>query len=505
PVLGVSALSGEGLPALHDALARAAERRGPRPPDERSFRFVVDRSFSATGSGTVVTGTVLDGQVAVGDRLTVSPAGLAVRVRGLHQRGGAVERAGPGERCALNIAGADPAQAARGTWLLAPNAHAPTQRLDVQLRLLAGERKPLKHWDTVHLHIGTLATMARLVMPGQALPPGAEACAQLLLDKPVAAALGDRFVLRDASAQHTIGGGAVLDPFGRPPRGRQASRGARLAALQQRDPGQALATLLRQGTGVAVQDFRRTYNLAPAAMRALLEGAGALLPGGDQGSAFDAAGLRSMQDAILETLRGFHAASPQAAGMDTDRLLRAACPALRQREAIAILRGMADAASVALRGSLVHLPHHVVVAPPGDERLWRQLSPLYAQWGAQVPLLREVAARSGIDEARLRDVLKHRVVTGEVLRVATDRFLPRAVVAGLAEAVLVLARGGSGDGFTIAQYRDATGIGRNLAIEVLEFFDRLGLTRRGGDARVIRCLDADVAAAIRDPAWRARA
>jgi selenocysteine-specific elongation factor len=506
PVLEVSAIDGRGLSALQDALATAAAVHAVTHAEGRGFRFAIDRSFSAPGSGTVVTGTVLAGEVAVGDRLNVSPAGRPVRVRGLHQRGETVMHARAGERLALNIAGATTVEAARGMWLVAPHAHAPTERLDARLRVLPGDQRALKHWDPVHFHLGTADVMARLVMPGQVVAPGESAVVQLALDKPVAAVLGDRFVIRDPSARHTLGGGSVVDPFALHPRHHRDARAARLAALQLGSAEAAWTALLEQSSqGVSVQPFRRTFNLAPAAMQSLIESTQAALPGGDQGHAFSAANLKALETTLLAALGAFHARSPHAAAMDTDRLLRAAFPKLAQRERMAVLRAMASAGSVDVRGSLVRLPGHVPAARAGDAHTWRRLEPLYAQWGVNVPLLREVALRSGIEEPALRDFLKHQAQAGEMVRIAPDRFLLRSQLAQLAEAVVRLARERGPREFTLAEYRDFTGIGRNLSIEVLEYFDRLGLTQRGGNARVIKCLDDQVAAGLRDPGCAHRA
>ena len=504
PVLAACAPSGDGVPALRTVLAQAAARSVRRSADGRSLRFAIDRSFTVAGSGTVVTGTVLDGSVAVGDRLQVSPAGPSVRVRGLHQRGQAAERVVAGERCALNLVGADPAQTGRGCWLVAPNVHAPTARLDVRLRVLPGDRRPLRHWDPVHFHIGTADVLGRLVMAGTVVAPGAQAQVQLQLDKPVVAAIGDRFVVRDASAQQTLGGGHVLDPFARHPRGQREARAARLAALGAGSPEAAWACLLAQGAqGVAVQPFRRSFDLTPAAMRTLLERSGAVLPGGEQGLAFSAAQFANLQDAVLAGLRGFHGAEPHLAGMDADRLLRQTLPELAQRERAAILRALGDRGAVQIRGSQVRLPGHMPAARAGDEALWQRLQPLYARWGTQVPLVHEVAARADLQEAPLRDLLKQRAQAGAMVRVAPERYLPRPVVAQLAQTVVQLAAAAGPDaGFTLAAYRDAACIGRNLAIEVLEYFDRLGLTRRGVETRAIVCLDAGMAAALADPDWQ---
>src|SRR6202140_689872 len=178
------------------------------------FRLAVDRSFTLPGAGTVVTGTVLSGAVATGDRVMISPPGLVARVRSIHAQNRATERGIPGERCALNLAGDGISKDAieRGHVVLDPELHAPTDRIDATLRLLATEPRPATQWMPARLHHAATEVGARIVLLGDApIPPGGEAVVQLVLDNPIAAAAGDRFVLRDTTGQRTVGGGKFLD------------------------------------------------------------------------------------------------------------------------------------------------------------------------------------------------------------------------------------------------------------------------------------------------------
>jgi selenocysteine-specific elongation factor len=487
PVLAASAVTGAGLQALGAALDQAAAQRAQQQAHGRNLRFTIDRSFSVAGSGTVVTGTVLDGEVAAGARLCLSPGGLAVRVRAVHKQGAQAQQAVAGERCALNIVGADPRQAGRGNWLVAPNAHAPADRLDAQVRLLAGEAQALRHWTQVHLHIGTAEVTARVVMPGATIAPGGTGTAQLALDRPLAAVHGDRFILRDKSAQRTLGGGVVLDPFGiAPSRHNREARAVRLHALAQHDaPGAWQCLLDSAPQGIDVEAFRRAFNLTPAAMAALLASSGAATAAGGQALAFSPGHLQALEETLLATLAGFHQRAPQAAGMDLDALCRSARPGLATRIGVAVLRAMAQRSQVDITGSLARLPAHVAAARPGDVQLWAQLEPLYVHWGLNVPQLREVAARAGLAEAALRDFLKQRALTGQMARITPQRYLPRQALAALAAHAMALAGASPGGQFTIGAYRDRTAVGRNLAIEVLEYFDRAGITHRGPDGRVM--------------------
>ncbi|MFC3571478.1 selenocysteine-specific translation elongation factor, partial [Paracoccus simplex] len=230
PVFPVSSLTGAGIAALRAALAEAEAQTATRATGAR-FRMAVDRSFTLAGAGTVVTGTVLSGRVAAGDHVTVSPSGLAARLRGIHAQNRKADAGLAGQRCALNLAGEGVTREAihRGDVVLDPALHAPTQRIDVNLRVLDSEPKPLATWFPARLHLGAAETGARIVPLEGPIAPGATGLAQIVLDRPVAAAWGERFILRDTSARRTIGGGSLIDL--RPPARRRA-RPERLALLR---------------------------------------------------------------------------------------------------------------------------------------------------------------------------------------------------------------------------------------------------------------------------------
>ncbi|RDW14578.1 selenocysteine-specific translation elongation factor, partial [Paracoccus thiocyanatus] len=212
PVFPVSSLTGAGIDALRAALVQAEAQTAARAAEAR-FRMAIDRSFTLAGAGTVVTGTVLSGRIAPGDHLVISPRGLPARVRDIRAQNRKAEAGLAGQRCALNLAGDGVTREAihRGDVALDPMLHAPTQRIDVMLRVLGSEPKPLATWFPARLHLGAAETGARIVPLEGPLAPGEEGLAQLVLDRPLAAILGERFILRDVSARRTIGGGRLID------------------------------------------------------------------------------------------------------------------------------------------------------------------------------------------------------------------------------------------------------------------------------------------------------
>jgi selenocysteine-specific elongation factor len=254
-LLPVSAVSGQNIDSLRDQLARAAATIERDTTRGRRARYAVDRAFTVTGSGTVVTGTVFDGRVRTGDRLLLSPSGREVRVRGIQRDGSPVDHAQAGERCALNLARLELVHVQRGDWVLHAGLHAPTRHLEVELRVLAGEPHALRHWTPMHLHLGTRDVTARVSLRrGEAVEAGGHAFARLILDQPISALHGDRFILRDQSAQRTIGGGRVLDAF---PAQRRLPYDQRLRRLQALALPDAAHTLRELVAGTPTASWRR--------------------------------------------------------------------------------------------------------------------------------------------------------------------------------------------------------------------------------------------------------
>ena len=428
-IVAVSSATGAGVAALRARLEAAAAERSARPAGA-PFRLAVDRSFTLPGAGTVVTGTVLAGSVAPGDHLVASPSGLAVRVRGLHAQNRVAERGGPGDRCALNLAGDGVSKGAlrRGDMIVAPALHAPTDRIDARLRVLASEARPIGQWLPVHLHHGAAEIAARVVLLGDPIAPGAVGLVQLVLDRPIAAAAGDRFVIRDTSAQRTIGGGAFLDLRAPARRRRTPERLAQLAAHAIPDPGAALDALLARPPHHLDPDaFARDRGLAPTTFAErpdtvrIESRAGPL--------ALSRATADRLGRALAATLEDFHAENPDLVGIGMERLRTSLEPRLPAPAFQALLQAEARAGRLALDGAWVRLAGHEVRLSPEDEILWEEAQPLIG--GAarfRPPRVRDLAAELDLDEAEVRRLCKVLARMGRVHEVAHDHFFLRDAV-----------------------------------------------------------------------------
>ena len=488
PVLPASGTTGAGVDAVRELLAREAAAQTSRRTTGQHFRLAIDRAFTVAGSGTVVTGTVFNGTVKSGDKLAISPAGTSVRVRGIQMRGEAAEEARAGQRCALNLTGTDLDSVKRGDWVLAEAIHRPTQRIDARITVLAGEGRPLKHWTPVHLHLATADVTARVaIRRGAAMAPGADALAQLVLDKPIGALNGDRFILRDQSANRTLGGGTVLDPFPPTVRRRTALRLAELAALDTPLPSTALAKLVKAlPAGIDLTRFEQRFNLVPDAAAALYAEGGLIVAGKEVRTGITAALRDELRRKVLAGLADFHSRLPQAVGEEMEALRAALSRELPTDVFAQLMRELADERKIEVRGSIARLAGHDATSNPEDDRMWRAVQPALQQAAFAPPPLRELAAQLKLKEPAVRDFLHRKAKSGDVVKVGAERFYLRETMATLAAIAQATGQASANGQFTAAQYRDATGVGRGLAIEILDVLDRLAITQRLGDARKMR-------------------
>ena len=487
-VIAASAHTGDGIAKLRDVLATASRNLQARDSAGRQLRYAIDRAFTITGSGTVVTGTVFNHEIRVGDRLTVTPRGVSVRVRGIQKNGVPSDFASAGERCAINIAGASLEEVGRGDWIVANPLHAPTERIDAGVSVLAAEERALGHWTPVRLHLGTSEVIARVsIRRGESIEPGGSRVVQLLLDRPIAALQGDRFIIRDQSATRTVGGGTVIDPFAPRPRRRDPLRAERLEALATPEPQKALAHLLACSPGgVEITKFGCAFNLTEARLQEILAAVGAIVVSKDPDIAILRTGIDEHHQQILHCLQSFHTDQPRSLGLGLRELRAKSAPALDEKTFLALLRVLAEAKKLSINGSIATLAGHHATANSVDDVMWQKLKPLLVAMEFKPEPAETLAVTAGLKKAIVEEFLHRKAKSGEVFRVSSNRFYPRETFARLAAIAQSGAQASADQMFTAAQYRDQVGVNRMLSIEILESLDRLGITQRIGDKRKIR-------------------
>jgi selenocysteine-specific elongation factor len=456
-IVPVSSVSGSGLDALRAALERAARavvaKDTSRPP-----RLPIDRSFSMRGHGTVVTGTLISGSIAVGDELELYPTGRRMRMRGLQVHGAPVARAHAGERTAVNLAGIDASSVHRGMTLAPPGLRATTQ-IDCSVELLA-RAKPLKDRAPVHFHAGTAAVEARVRLLGQ--------YARFLLSEPVLLLPGDRFILRMFSPVTTIGGGVVIDVEAPAVVRRHAPPAARLDRLEHAGPSERVALLVSESRhGMSVAELTARTGLpdiatAPDLLRV-------------ENWIVTRAWAASKLAHLRERLEEFHHENPLQPGCSKEDLRSREFPGAPAELMDALL---AQSAEIVSEGETVRLAGHRVT-PDLDET--SALERIFAEAGLAVPAVAEALSKSGMSAPRGRAVFQMLVRNRKLVRVSEDLVLHASAIESL--RTLLAARRGSR--FTVTEFKNWTGVSRKYAIPLLEYLDREHVTRREGDQRRI--------------------
>jgi selenocysteine-specific elongation factor len=486
-VIPVSAVTGKGLDVLGARLDAALVRKTSRPLDGR-FRLAVDRSFTLAGLGTAVTGTVLSGSVRVEDRVLVSPSGLEARVRSIHAQNQPVAEGKAGQRCALVLAGSHMSKDAvrRGDVVLDPALHAPAARIDARLRVLRSEPKPIGQWFPVKVHHAAAEVPGRVViLRDEPIRPGEMEFVQLVLERPLAAAVGDRFVIRDTSSSRTVGGGAFIDLHAPERRRRTPERRAEIEALAERDAGAALRRVLAGSPGwIAVDAFFRDRAIGQVAAESIVSELGLVtLPAKTGAAAMLPETWAALRSRVGKALDAFHAERPDLPGIGIEQLRKGDKPPLPAPLFIAALYRMAG--DLAIDRTWVRRPSHEVKFSAEEERIWALIRPKLAGEPYRPPRVRDIANAMSIDEAFVRRLMRMAGRRGDVEEIAQDHYFLRSVVEKMAEiAIDVAARAPDGK-FTAADFRDRLDNGRKVAIQILEFFDRHGFTMRRQDQRRI--------------------
>ena len=467
-VVGVSAVTGSGMEELIAALDRVFETANARPDIGRP-RLPIDRVFTMSGFGTVITGTLIDGEIAVGDELQVLPGSATARVRGLQQHNENVETATPGNRIAANLIGVEKNQVERGDVLARPGALQATRRMDARARVIGSAPHGLRHGAELLLHTGTVEVGCRaILLEGDTIEPGARGWVQLYLERPIAVANDDRFILRVPSPSATIGGGQIKDVA---PRRHPRHDAASLESLERRAAGDVLQEELRKyPRGVAVSALLKATTAADADI-ARLE-ARRIAEWMFAEEAWSAIGDRAARE-----IAAYHKAHPLRRGMPREEL----------RSKLGIQAGVFSAVLKALAGEHrlvesdgeVAAPEHQVAVAPSGGPAARLLELLGAQPFAP-PSLAEVMREAGATSEMVRALAQ----SGDLVRLSDDVAFTRDAYAKAVEVVKELIAGGGS--VSVAQMRDRLGASRRPMLALLEHLDAAKVTRRVGDARVLR-------------------
>ena len=487
-ILGVSAKTGDGLPALKQALQEAAQALVEKQTD-RYFRLPIDRSFAVKGFGTVVTGTLISGQVAVGGEVELLPERNRLRVRGLQTGGKTVDHAGVGQRTAVNLAGIEHTAIQRGMVIASPGRFARTQRVDARLELLKTAPR-LKHHAKVHFHCGTAETIAEVLSHEMLeLVPGDAALAQLRLADKIVAVRGDRFIIRQFSPVTTIGGGEVLDPLARRPTRKDTGRVNFLQTLERGSREETLRAMVEQNLlGVGMEEIvSRTGWMEPEVRAAAqkLAQAGAVRAVQAEPLLLLAEPLfQEVLNKLLVRVEAFHKGNPLSPGVSREQLRTSVGRRIRSETFRLALDELAKQKKVILQGELVKKPGAEITLTPEEARAKDQIEQAFANAGLAVPSVKEVLEQLAIESRRAEKILQILLREKLLIRVSPELIYHQDAL-GRLPVLLQDYKKKKGDKIGVPAFKEATGVTRKYAIPLLEYLDRQRLTRRVGDERVI--------------------
>jgi selenocysteine-specific elongation factor len=488
PIVEVSAKTGQGLKELKTVLREAA-REITAKDTGRYFRLPIDRSFAVKGFGSVVTGTLVSGRVAVGDEVELLPAGNALRVRGLQSGGKSVERADAGQRTAVNLAGIEHTAVQRGMVLSSRGRLRTTRCADVRLELLR-DAPPLKHRAHVHFHAGTMETIGEVYLLGaRELAPGGSALAQLRLQDEAVLVRADRFIVRLFSPVVTIGGGVVLDPLARRFSAKDARRAQFLTTLEKGSRDDVVRAMAERNIlGITAEEIIvRTGWLEAEILSAAKTLAGKnlirLVSSGPL-ILMDEAKFAEIGKKLLARVERFHKENPLLPGITREELKTSLGRRVRSETFSATLQMLLEQKKITVQGEFTKKTGSEITLAPEELRAQEQITQAFARAGLAVPSVREVLSQLKIETSRAEKLLQILLREKVLVRVSADLIFHRDAL-NVLTGLLAQYKKSKGDRIGVPAFKELTGITRKYAIPLLEYLDRQRQTRRAGDERVI--------------------
>ncbi|MGI6603800.1 MAG: selenocysteine-specific translation elongation factor [Firmicutes bacterium] len=488
PIYSVSAITKEGIPELLAAIDRATDSIVERV-HAGPFRLPVDRVFSISGFGTVVTGTLLSGTVKPGVRAEIYPAQREIRIRQVEVHGEKVDEAVAGQRVALNLAGVSVEEVERGSVVATPGSLLPSTQIDARLLLLEHAPRALKHRERIRLHSGTSEVLGRVyLLFSEELEPGESTLVQFRLEEPVALRRGDHYVIRSYSPAATIGGGIVLEPVAPRRKRFNVAVKAELEQKEKGDPADIVIHALEQ-LGPKLSSKEEIARTAGLALEDTDHALGALFSGGRvvtlimEGTTYYIAQgvLQALLDQAEEVLARFHREHPLRLGLPLEELRTRVFRGVSARALPELLR-LPQAAMLKVEGERVRLTTHVPEFTSTQAEQVAKLKRAMAQSPYQPPAPLEVLTGlgAGKDAAEILTALLER---GELVQLAEGVFLTREALTEATAKVVAYIR--EHESITIGQLRDLLATSRRYALPLLEYLDDRHITRRVADKRIL--------------------
>lgn len=463
----------DSIALLRQHLLQLHQQNRPHEKLNQRFRLAIDRAFSVKGAGLVVTGTALAGKVSVGDSLWLTGCDKSVRVRGLHAQNQQTDTAQAGQRIALNIAGdMSKEQISRGDWLLSQQPFDNVEKVLVELEA----DEPLQNWQSLHIHHAASHITGRISLLNQLSDK--PLLAELVLDSPLWLVENDRLILRDISARRTLAGVRVINLHS-PRRGKRQPEFLHWLTLLARASDHAANLVLHLSRGAfSLNHFSWARQLTEETLNQLITNMDVMIA---DGMVLSQRHAELAEQKLLQVLAEYHQQHADQLGLGKARLKRMALPTLNEALVYGLIDVLLDHGQLEQARGWLFLPEHGLAFSDEQEKLWQRIVPYFADdpWW-----VRDLAADLEEEEVTIRSLLKKAAQLGHITAVVHDRYYCSQRIQQFAELIRKFDQ--NHGGITAADFRDELGIGRKLAIQILEFFDRSGFTRRQAERHILR-------------------
>ena len=493
PVFPVNNKSGDGISQLKNYLLNEAMAQDSKS-EQGHFRLSIDRKFLLNGIGLVTTGTVISGRISEGDSLILLPHRKDVRVRAIHAQNRKSFIGQIGERCALQISGIEKKDISRGDWLSACAQTPSTNRINVRLEISRHLSFTLKHLCPIKLFIGAKLISAKLYLlerkkDGNFLKAATSVFAQIIIDGQISCCSGDRFIIRDDSELVTLGGGSVIDPFAEySPKFDDDDRNY-LLALEMPTILQKLERLVvDQKCLVNLSEFEVAQNLREQDLDDLLgvksmQDKATTFQNGNQTYILSKERWKISQQSVLVFLRKWHENNPSLSGLEMDQILAEASPIIDEVIFPNLIQDLIDTGSLSHRDGKFSIKGIEPVVPAVDLVNWEMIKEAIARYHQQIPTLANIKDELSLDSSVLQRALKIAVKDRQAFMIGESRFLLPDTLSFFAEKIKTFSREKSS--FSVVEVKNLLSLGRNSCIDLLEYFDLIGFTKRFGAERII--------------------
>ena len=493
PVFPVNNKSGDGISQLKNYLLNEAMAQDSKS-EQGHFRLSIDRKFLLNGIGLVTTGTVISGRISEGDSLILLPHRKDVRVRAIHAQNRKSSIGQIGERCALQISGIEKKDISRGDWLSACAQTPSTNRINVRLEISRHLSFTLKHLCPIKLFIGAKLISAKLYLlerkkDGNFLKAATSVFAQIIIDGQISCCSGDRFIIRDDSELVTLGGGSVIDPFAEySPKFDDDDRNY-LLALEMPTILQKLERLVvDQKCLVNLSEFEVAQNLREQDLDDLLgvksmQDKATTFQNGNQTYILSKERWKISQQSVLVFLRKWHENNPSLSGLEMDQILAEASPIIDEVIFPNLIQDLIDTGSLSHRDGKFSIKGIEPVVPAVDLVNWEMIKEAIARYHQQIPTLANIKDELSLDSSVLQRALKIAVKDRQAFMIGESRFLLPDTLSFFAEKIKTFSREKSS--FSVVEVKNLLSLGRNSCIDLLEYFDLIGFTKRFGAERII--------------------